>query len=82
MSSLQVNLLAEDPNVAFDPVPTKALNLFDIRIRDACLVGEVEAQFSLGNERSFLVNVVTKDFSERPIENVSGSMIIPEGPTT
>lgn len=82
MSGLQVNLLTENLDVAFDPIPAEALDLFDIRIRDTRLVGEVKTQFCWSNERSFLVNVVSKDFSEGPIKNVSASVVIPERPST
>lgn len=82
MGSLQDNLLAENPDVAFDPVPAEALDFFDIRIGDTSLVREVEAQLGGGNERSSLVNVVSEDFSEGPVENMSSRVIIPEWPTT
>ena len=81
VSSLQIDLFAEDPDVTFDPVPAKAFDPFDIRICDTRLMGEIETQFGWGNERSFLVDVVTKDFSEGPIENVSSSVVIPERPS-
>lgn len=82
MGSLQVNLLAENPDVAFDPIPTEALNFFDIWVGDASLVGEVEAQFGGGNERSSLVNVLSEDLSEGPVEDMSSSVVVPEWPTT
>lgn len=82
MGGLQDNLLAENPDVAFDPVPAEALDFFNIWIGDTSLVGEVEAQFGGSNERSSLVNVVPKDFSEGPVEDMSSGVIIPEWPTT
>ena len=80
MSGLQVNFFAEDSDIAFDPAPTEAFDLFNIRIRDTRFMGEVETQFIWGNEGSFLVDMVTKDFSEGPVENVSSSMVIPDRP--
>jgi len=82
MSGLQVNLLTENLGVAFDPIPAEALDLFDIRIRDTRLVGEIETQFGWSNERPFLIDVVPKDFPEGPVKNVSGSVVVPERPST
>ena len=42
MGGFQVNILAENPDVTFDPVPTEGLYLFDIRIRDARFVREIK----------------------------------------
>ena len=82
MSSLQVDLLAENFDVTFNPVPAEALDLFDIGVRNTRLVGKVETQFGRGNEGSFLVDVVSEDLSEGPVENVCGSVVIPERPST
>jgi len=82
MSGLQVNLFTENLNVPFDPVPTEVLDPFDIRIRNTRLVGKVETQFSGCNERSSLVDVVSKDFSEGPVENVGSSVVVSERPST
>jgi len=42
VSGLQINLLTENPGVAFDPVPTEVFDPLDVRIRNARLVGKVE----------------------------------------
>jgi len=81
VSGLQVNVLTENLDVAFNPIPAEALDLFDIRICDTRLVGEVETQFGWSNERSSLVDVVSKDFPEGPVKNVSDSVVIPERPS-
>lgn len=82
MGGLQVNLFAENPDVTFDPISAETLDLFDVRIRNTRLVGKVEAQFGRSNERSFLVDMISKDLSKRPVENVGRSVVIPERPST
>ena len=81
MGGLQVNLLTENSDVTFDPVPAEALDLFDIRIPNTRLVGKVEAQFGGGYERSFLVDVISKDLSEGPVENMGSGVVVPERPS-
>jgi hypothetical protein len=43
---------------------------------------KVETQFGRGNKRSLLIDVVSKDFSEGPVQNVGRSVVIPERPST
>ena len=82
VSSLQVDFLTENLGIAFDPVPAEIFNLFDIRVRNTRLMGKVEAQFGGGNKRSSLVDVVSEDFSERPVENMGSGVVVPERPPT
>ena len=81
MSSLEINIPTENLGVTFDPVPAEVFDLLNVRIRNARLVGKIETQFGGGNERPSLVDVVSKDLPEGPVENMSSGVIIPERPS-
>ena len=45
-------------------------------------MGEVETKLCWSDQGTFLVDMVTEHFTKGEVENVSGSVVVPEGPSS
>lgn len=81
MGMLELYFLGVDWHVALDPFVTDLFNAGELRQRDAGLVAKVEAQLCRGYERTSLVDVVSKDFAQGKIEDMSARVIVADWST-
>ena len=82
LSDLEGKLGREDLDGLFHPFVGHGLDLFEVGGRDGGLVAEVESKLGRSDERSLLVNVVTQDFSQTEVENMRGSVVVSQRPSS
>jgi hypothetical protein len=82
LSSLEVDLLRVNLDVLLDPLVRLRFDLLEVGGRDGGFVGEIESEFGGSDEGSFLVDVVTENFSEAVVEDVSSGVVVAKGPSS
>jgi hypothetical protein len=76
------HLLGVDRSRLFDPVVADLLNLDQIIDNDGLVVREVEAELGRGDERAFLVDVVSEHLAECEVEDMGTGVVVPDRPAT
>ena len=73
---VEIDLLGVGLEVLADVVVGQILNLLDILERNSSLVAEIETKPVLVDERTLLVDLITKNLTKRVVQDVSTSVVV------